>query len=370
MLVYKRGMAACFTLLKSGRDRILMFMAIFGLMLHTLFTFVCLRLDCFFFPGFRRIKVQRPVFIIGHPRSGTTFIHHLFTQTGEMAAFKAWHILFPALTARVLLKPIIDYFIRRKKTVLLPAETGHLIALDKVEEEEMLFLHLHDTQFITVGTPLGLLEDDFRDLRFHDLQPRSRRLASVAFLKECFQRQIYHTGNSQIFSQTHFSTHRLKTLLEVFPDALFIYMHRLPEETLPSYFSLNYNTLDTIWGLKRLPAQRVLASFERRYQASLELYRYFHDLWRSRAIDHSKVLIIPYAALGNDLTATFEKIIAFTGITPSRKLRDMVEQQVRRQKCYQREHRVKKLEEFGIDSSRLRTDFDFLYEEKDFKSEF
>lgn len=43
-------------------------------------------LDHLFFPGFKKVEVKRPVFIIGHPRSGTTFIHKLFTQTDEMAA--------------------------------------------------------------------------------------------------------------------------------------------------------------------------------------------------------------------------------------------------------------------------------------------
>ncbi len=360
MFLYKHGLLVARRFSKTGADYLFFMAAIALLMGFSLFTFFSLWLDRFFFPGFRKIRVDRPVFIIGHPRSGTTFIHHLFTQTGEMAAFKAWHILFPALSARALLKPIIDYFIRRNRTILLPAETGHQIALDQVEEEEMLFLHLHDTQFVTIGTPLGLLEDDFRDLRFHDLQPRSRRIKSASFLKACFQRQIFYTGKQQIFAQTHFSTHRIKTLREVFPEAFFIYIHRMPAETLPSYFSLNYKTLDSIWGLHRFPRERILRSFQKRYDASRELYQYFYDLWHHDEIDKERTLIIPYRALQDDLLNTFETIIAFTGIEPSLRLRKAVEKQAAAQSRYRRRHTVQTLAEFGIDSHRLEKDFAFL----------
>ena len=33
---------------------------------------VCLWLDHLLFPGFRRVRIRRPLFIVGHARSGTT----------------------------------------------------------------------------------------------------------------------------------------------------------------------------------------------------------------------------------------------------------------------------------------------------------
>ena len=35
---------------------------------------LCLLLDHVLFPGFRRVRVERPVFIIGHARSGTSLL--------------------------------------------------------------------------------------------------------------------------------------------------------------------------------------------------------------------------------------------------------------------------------------------------------
>lgn len=359
MRLTRKVLAGTWDILGPGWDYVYVVGVLLVFKAHFMFMKFFLFLDCILFPGFKKVQVTKPVFIIGHPRSGTTFIHHLFNQTGETAAFKAWHLLFPSLSARVLVRPIIDFMIRRNHTNLIPKETGHHIALDKPEEEEMLFLHNLDTQFITAITPLGFLDEDFRDLRFHDLQPENMRLKSAEFLKSCFQRQIYYSGNSQIFAQTHYSTHRIKTLMDVFPDAKFIYIDRKPEETLPSYFSLIKNVMDLIWGLHRFSSKDIKRFFEYRYTASLELYRYFHDLQTKGEIDDNKVLIIPYAELRNDLTGVFERIIAFTGMEPSRELRAAVAKQTEKQKHYRREHEVRSISEFGIHESRIRSDFSF-----------
>ena len=50
------------------------------LILHTLWrewTMFSMQLDKLFFPAWRRQRVDRPVFIIGHPRSGTTMLQSI-----------------------------------------------------------------------------------------------------------------------------------------------------------------------------------------------------------------------------------------------------------------------------------------------------
>lgn len=361
MRVFKQGFVESWKLFGPNRHFVFFVFVILFFMLHSFFTIVTLFLDNIFFFRFKKVKVKQPVFIIGHPRSGTTFIHHLFTQTDEMAAFTTWQLLFPAITARLIVKPIVKLLTRKDPVVLIPEEAGHQIALDTVEEDEMLFLHTHDTQFVIVGTPLGFVEKDFREIRFHDQQPRARRIKSALFLKSIFQRHIYYTGKSQIFAQTHFSTHRIKTLMEVFPDARFIYMHRMPEETLPSYLSLTHNTLDILWGMHRFSEKQKANYYQRRYKASLELYRYFYDLWHNDEIDKSRVMIVPYKKLRNELMPMFEQIVDFTGITASESLRNAVDRQAKKQKSYKRKHEVKQLSDFGIDSEQVKKDFEFLY---------
>jgi len=195
----------------------------------------------------------------------------------------------------------------------------------------------------------------------HDQMPDAHRLRSARFLKSLFQRHIYYTGKTQVFAQTHFSTHRIKTLMEVFPDARFIYMHRLPEDTLPSAFSLMENLLDLIWGMHRFSEEQIKRFFQYRYRASIDLYRYFYDVWQNREIDRDRVLIVSYEQLKDDLMGVFDRVVEFTGIEPGEALTAAVNQQAEKQKKYRRIHAVRALEEFGIDSRRLKKDFAFLY---------
>jgi hypothetical protein len=279
-----------------------------------------------------------------------------------MAAFEAWHILFPAISQRILLKPLIRYLTRKNITEIIPESAGHRIAIDKVEEEEMLFIHNRDTQFVIVETILGFADEDYRDLRFHDQQSRHRRIRSAKFLKGCFQRHIYYTGRTQIFAQTHFSTHRIQTLMEMFPDAKFIYMHRDPHETLPSYFSLSYNTFDILWGMHRFTQDQIYQFFEYRYQASRELYFYFHKLWHNGEINKRRVLVVRYERLRKDLMAVFDEIVSFTGIDATPRLNLAAARQAERQRRYERKHEVATLSRFGIDETRIRDDFAFFFE--------
>jgi len=50
------------------------------------------------------VKIENPVFIIGHPRSGTTFLHSILTPTEEFLIFKDWELNHPSLTMRKILK--------------------------------------------------------------------------------------------------------------------------------------------------------------------------------------------------------------------------------------------------------------------------
>ena len=330
------------------------------------FTNITLFLDEIFFPQYRKTRINQPIFIIGNPRSGTTFLHHLLTQTGEFVAFESWQILFPALTARVLVKPIVNYLSSKQSSSVVPDEIGHGVALNKIEEEELLFLHKLDTQFVFQTSPLAFDDLEHPELRFYDRQPKSRRQSSVKFFQGCLQRHIYYTQKKQVVAQIHFSTHRLKSLIEVFPDAKFIYLVRSPYQTIPSHLSLTRNLFDYRWGIKNIPPNKLKRYLERRYRYDADIYRYFYELRKNKAIPEEQVMVLRYDRLRSDLNKVFAKIVAFTRIKPSDKLQQAVERQALTQKDYQRKHQVMKLEEFGLTQEQIAKDLSFVFEEYGF----
>jgi omega-hydroxy-beta-dihydromenaquinone-9 sulfotransferase len=331
-----------------------------------IFTSFTLFLDRIFFSNCFKLPVEAPIFIIGNPRSGTTFLHNLLTQTEEYVAFETWHIIFPSLTARTFLRPIINYLIRNNRTSIVPEHVGHKVVLNGIEEEELLFLHKLDTQFVLQLSPLLFDNQEHPELRFHDDQPDALRKNSVTFFKRCLQRQIYYTGRRRVVAQIHYSIHRLKTLREAFPDAKFVYLVRSPLEVIPSHLSLTQNMLAHEWNLKKISQDKLNQCLQRRYRYDVELYRYFYDLCKSQEVSESYVLILLHQELLSDLHKSFMKIASFTQIEPSTQLLKAIEQQADDQKNYKRKHRVMKLKEFSLTKERIIEDLSFIFEEYGF----
>ena len=336
---------------------------LFFLPLFLLFTHFTLWLDKIFFFKYQQTKIENPVFIIGNPRSGTSFLHSLLTQSDDFVSFKTWEIFFPSLTARVLVKPIINFLIRHNLTQIMPESSGHGLYLDRVEHDEFLFIHKLDTQFLLLLSPLGLSDREYPELRLCDQQPDSRRYSSIEFFKECLKRQVYYTKNKQVVAHIHFSTCRIKTLVETFPDAKFIYLVRSPYETIPSHLTLEYNTFENQKRLKNIPEANLKRYFERRYRYDLELYRYFYQAQTKGEVDPSKFLILSYQQLCSNLETSFSQIEQFAGIQPSDQLRTVVKQQAQKQQKYQRQHKIIDLQQFGLTQAQIAQDFDFVFSE-------
>ncbi|MGB0744741.1 MAG: sulfotransferase, partial [Opitutales bacterium] len=84
---------------------------VFLLLLYPLFLFLQLvhwlgfLCDELIFTSYRKVKVSAPVFVLGIPRSGTTFLHRtLAADRARFTSFSTWEaVLAPSITERKLL---------------------------------------------------------------------------------------------------------------------------------------------------------------------------------------------------------------------------------------------------------------------------
>ena len=64
-------------------------------------------LDELLFPHYRKTAVQRPVFITGIPRSGTTFVHRTLAKDPRFTSLSTWEALIaPSITQRKILRAL------------------------------------------------------------------------------------------------------------------------------------------------------------------------------------------------------------------------------------------------------------------------
>ena len=332
-----------------------------------LFRSITFFLDNLFFPGYRRIKIEKPIFIIGHPRSGTTFLHQFLTQNGEFAVFETWQILLPSLIARKMVSPLIKLLIRKKKDTIFPITVGHEVTLRSIEEEEYLFLNIFNTQFMTLTTPLGFSNHEFLDLVYSDYQPPHIRKKTMRFFKQCLQRQIYYSGKKQILTKMNYSGMRIQSILETFPDAKFIYLIRSPLETIPSHLSLDRNALDHHWGLKNIPVSRLQRYYKRRYDYDVRFYRYIEEVIDSGTLSPSQFITLSYDLLKNDFGKAIEAVLTFCGIEVNDELGKSILEQTRDQKSYRPSHQNLTLEDFGLTKEKVIEDLSFIFDRYGFK---
>ena len=211
----------------------------------------CFFLDDILFPGHKTQPVEKPLFILGNLRSGSTFLHRLLSRDSEtFTSLTTWDIyLTPSVTQKKLtqfvagldkrfggyLHRLLHEFDRRT----LGRIRIHRISFFQPEEDENILLHLWDSFWVSFLFPFL---DEFPNYQHFDeaLAPAHKRRI-MTFYKSMLQRHLYATGKKYFVAKNPAFSPKIETLLEFFPDARIIYLARNPLDMLPSAISwINY----------------------------------------------------------------------------------------------------------------------------------
>jgi omega-hydroxy-beta-dihydromenaquinone-9 sulfotransferase len=348
----------------------------FGFWLRPLGTFLVLQirqlisastlgLDHLIYPRHRKQVIDRPIFIIGNPRSGTTFLHRLLLGAGGMAAFELWEMLFPAITARKLLGRIVPRFDRLSPARYHPSDV-HDTSLRGIETDDVMwFFRTLDGPFAwayflawqdTWGSELSLREfgidgvtqrDEDRFFNYHEA---------------CWRRNLTYKRCNRILAKTSMLTLRLDALLKRYPDCKLVYVIRDPVEVIPSGMSLIAGVLENgydVWN--RTSAADQQRWVENLYQASCEMLRGFHEALAANRIPERNLCVVRYTDLIHDLEPTMKRILDFVEIDPPAAFLEEVRVQAEKQRSYQSRHQHSP-EKFNLDPERIQQDLGFVYE--------
>ena len=347
----------------------------FGFRVRPLFTFLLLQLhrlingttrglDHIFFPAIRKRGLDRPIFILGNPRSGTTFVHRFLLHSDRLAAFQLWEMLLPAITARRAFGGLVD-----RLAPLSPARyhssDAHETSLRDVETDDaMWFFHAVNGGFL--WSYFHAWEDTWGS----ELSRKSLDLGADPAERERFFRymegswrrnQVAHDKERVIIKSPMLSS-QAPHLLQRYPGAKLIYLVRDPMETIPSGMSLLTGVLSQsydVWGSTSEPARA--RYLENLYQASCDMYRSFHGLLERGDLAPEDVLVVPYPALINDLDATMRRISDFCELDPAPAFWERLAEQAEKQKSRKSSHKYS-LEKFGLTEPRIREDLKFVYD--------
>jgi hypothetical protein len=203
-----------------------------------------LLVDHLLFPGFKRQRVRRPVFIIGNFRSGSTLLHRMLAASKPFTAMKTWELYFaPSVSQRKFWHGfwIVDRFFGGfvRKTILAAQEkqlgsvTMHRVRLEEPEEDEAIFLYLWESLFNWFFVPAEADKNPY--WRFDEAVPRWRRRRAMRFYRGVLKRHLWLAPRDAVYiSKSPAFTARIHSLLEEFPDARVIELVRRPDEVVVS----------------------------------------------------------------------------------------------------------------------------------------
>ena len=213
----------------------------------------------------RRTEItEPPLFVLGYWRSGTTYLQNLlshdpqFQHLGLYRTLFPWHFLVTEKIVTTLTAPFVPKT-RPMDNIPVhwdaPQEDDVALCVMSQLSPCMLLSHPHDfSQFR-------------RALDFDKLPPNE-----VQRWKDCLRllmKKLTYASGKRLMMKSPFHTFHVPTLLEMFPDAKFLYLHRNPYDVFKSTCHLrrtliSENTLgrDVFDGTEEEVIQTYRAGFE------------------------------------------------------------------------------------------------------------
>jgi hypothetical protein len=235
--------------------------------------------------------------------------------------------------------------------------------LHRAEEDEGVFLFpLHTPVFYM----LFPFMEQFRDLQFADSLPPEIRRRMMDFYEGSLQRHLHASQNdgqarTLLVKNVH-STGRIRSILQRFPDARFVFIMRDPYQAIPSLLSLYY----AAWKMhsrdipKRSSEIRALAEMGYAY------YRYLKEM--CEVMPEEQYTCVGFEELIQDPEGTVERIYGHLRLPMSEAFRSRLRAAIREQADHRSEHRYS-LAEYGLSEQEvyeeLREVFEFLEQKRE-----
>ena len=331
---------------------------------------ICFLLDNIFFRGYRWEQVESPVFIVGNPRSGTTFLHRLIAKdVDRFSTMKMWEILFsPSIAQRKLVAGLaaldrwlggaVQKRLERTEQGWQEQNVMHEVSLREPEEDDYLLLHIWSA--LTTGLSAGLLEEAIRYTYFDTAIPAAERDRIMAFYKRCVRRHLHAerigigNGATCYLAKNPALSPKLDTVFKHFPDAKIIYLVRSPLEVLPSYV----NMMMFSWRVLGIPVEDHAL---RDYLIDMARHWYTYPLERLGRAPANSYAIVRYDDLVSDPEQTIRTVYDRFGFEVGPAFDRVLQEESAKARGYQSRHAYS-LEETGLTRQQILHTFQDVFE--------
>ena len=278
---------------------------------------------------FQNIKVEKPIFIIGHWRSGTTFLHYLMGKDKNLGYVSTMNTLDPSvfLNYGKLLKKIVTNSLPEQR----PMDNLEM-GTDLPYEEEYAIANLCPYSFYHAWYFPRAIDRYFkRDILYENVDEEiidEWKKVYLSFLKKI----TYKYHGKQIMLKSLVNTAKIKLLLEMFPDAKFIHQYRNPYEVYMSTWRL-YDSILPLFSFQHIDKEEFDKSILKIYRGLSKKY-----LEEKKLIPKENLIELRYEDFIKEPLETLEMIYSKFGISGFEKAKPAFEEYIKKHAFYERNH--------------------------------
>jgi len=186
-------------------------------------------------PEIRETKIERPIFIIGFPRTGTTILQNLLDLGDDMRGLPFWEIANPTPLSS---DPIKDIEKRQRRTKMR-------LKVVNVVVPEMKFIH--EVRYNSLEECWPLMISQFavpnwgvttRWTEYGEWILQHDMTRPYEEYRKFLQVMSHRTPDKRLILKSPDHLWHLDKVLEMFPDACIVWTHRDPTKSMSSYSSM------------------------------------------------------------------------------------------------------------------------------------
>ncbi len=220
----------------------------------------------FYGPKISSTAIDPPLFILGIWRSGTTHLHNLLSQDDRFASPNTYQVFFPHtfLTTERLNSRLLSFLVPKKRPM-----DNMAFGFAEPQEEEFALCSITGRALPMAWAFPRQAENYGRYLTLRDTSTAETAEWKSALLALIRKLLFKHGKTLALKSPGH--TCRIKLLLEMFPDARFVHIHRNPYHVFQSI--LNWMPkASPVWAMQRTDFKNLADSTIRQYREVYEVF--------------------------------------------------------------------------------------------------
>lgn len=268
-----------------------------------------------------------PLFILGHWRTGTTFLHSLLDQDDALGHVSLFQTLAPAsfFVGQRTLQPLVA--MRTPET--RPMDNVRL-EMEGAQEEEFAMVHYSGHSFYNGWYFPRKMEQLFEKYALFDgLNEEDREEWRRAYLYVLRAATLRAKGKRLVLKNP-VNTCRISALLDLFPDAKFVHICRDPYDVLKSSLHLYRSVLDLV-SLQKIDDAQIEHNVLKFYR--LMLGRYLEE---RHLIPEGNLVEVRYENLEKEPVREIERVYAELGIPGWESARGDIQAYAESQRTYKK----------------------------------